>query len=162
MFANATINPYYLVDFCECDAHTRQLASVGLTQANPNNDYDTMYVANYSQYIIALSFYYNYGELSTCCVCVCVCVTALGKFTLNNSIQFKTFLQPSEKVVEHIHTGRGKGIQGHQNSCYLDSTLYGLFAFSGVFDDLFLKQAPDEIGSTIKSTLQVNVNTLRQ
>ena len=90
-----------------------------------------------------------------------MCVTALGKFTLNNSNQFKTFIQPSEKVIERMHTGIGKGIQGHQNSCYIDSTLYGLFAFSGVFDDLFLKQAPDEIGSTIKSTLQVIVNTLR-
>ena len=91
-----------------------------------------------------------------------ICVTALGKFDLNSSIEFKTFLQPSEKVVEHMHTGRGKGIQGHQNSCYLDSTLYGLFAFSGAFDDLFLKEASDEIGRTIKSTLQAIVNTLRQ
>ena len=91
-----------------------------------------------------------------------MCITALGKFNLNNSIQFKTFLQPSEKVIEHLHTGRGKGIQGHQNSCYLDSTLHGLFAFSGAFDDLLLTQAPDEIGSTIKSTLQAIVNMLRQ
>ena len=30
-----TINPYYLVDFCECDARTRWLASVGLAQARP-------------------------------------------------------------------------------------------------------------------------------
>ena len=91
-----------------------------------------------------------------------VCVTALGKFNLNNSIQFKTFPQPSEKVIEHMHTGRGKGIQGHQNSCYIDSTLYGLFAFSDAFDDLFLKQVSDEIERTIQSTLQATVNTLRQ
>lgn len=87
---------------------------------------------------------------------------ALGEFDLNNSITMKTFLQPPETVKEYIHTGRAKGIQGHQNSCYLDSTLYGLFAFSGAFDDLFLKEASDEIGRTIKSTLKTIVNTLRQ
>ena len=86
----------------------------------------------------------------------------MGEFNLNNSIELKTFIQPPEKVVEQVHTGGGKGIQGHQNSCYLDSTLYGLFAFSGAFDDLFLKEATDEIGKTIKSTLQTIVNTLRQ
>ena len=37
------------------------------------------------------------------------------------------------------HTGKSKGIQGHQNSCYLDATLYGMFAFSDAFDDLFLQ-----------------------
>ena len=36
MFANATINSYYLIDFCERDARTRQLASMRLTQARPN------------------------------------------------------------------------------------------------------------------------------
>ena len=36
MFPNATINPYYLIDFCEHGAYTRRLASVGLTQARPN------------------------------------------------------------------------------------------------------------------------------
>ncbi|XP_066289398.1 ubiquitin carboxyl-terminal hydrolase CYLD-like [Branchiostoma lanceolatum] len=32
--------------------------------------------------------------------------------------------------------GRAKGIQGHHNSCYLDATLYSMFAFSSVFDVL--------------------------
>ena len=85
----------------------------------------------------------------------------MGKFDLN-SIKLKTFIQPPETVIERVHTGRKKGIQGHQNSCYLDSTLYGLFAFSGAFDDLFLEEATDQIGMTIKSTLQSIVNTLRQ
>ena len=86
----------------------------------------------------------------------------MGEFNLNNSIELKAFIQPPEKVVKCVHTGAGKGIQGHQNSCYLDSTLYGLFAFSGAFDDLFLKEATDEVGQTIKSILQTIVNTLRQ
>ena len=36
------------------------------------------------------------------------------------------------------YTGERKGIQGHQNSCYLDATIFGLFALSDVFDSLFL------------------------
>ena len=32
--------------------------------------------------------------------------------------------------------GRNKGIQGHHNSCYLDATLFSMFAFSQVFDTI--------------------------
>ena len=31
------MNPYTLVDFCERDARTRRLPSVGLAQARPNH-----------------------------------------------------------------------------------------------------------------------------
>ena len=49
----------------------------------------------------------------------------------------KGFVQsPSELSGQHV--GLPKGIQGQHNSCYLDSTLYGLFAFSDAFDGLFL------------------------
>ncbi len=41
-----------------------------------------------------------------------------------------------------FYVGEKRGIQGHYNSCYLDSTLFGLFALSGVFDTMFL--APDK------------------
>ena len=41
-------NPYILVDFCECEAHTRRLASVGLAQAHPNKV--TCYIATYITY----------------------------------------------------------------------------------------------------------------
>ena len=37
------------------------------------------------------------------------------------------------------YTGKRRGIQGHQNSCYLDATIFGLFALSDVFDSLFLE-----------------------
>ena len=36
------------------------------------------------------------------------------------------------------YIGDQRGIQGHQNSCYLDATIFGLFALSDVFDSLFL------------------------
>ena len=38
----------------------------------------------------------------------------------------------------HKYIGDQRGIQGHQNSCYLDATIFGLFALSDVFDSLFL------------------------
>ena len=44
----------------------------------------------------------------------------------------------SAKLDTGTHIGRKKGIQGQHNSCYIDATLFGMFAFSDVFDDLFL------------------------
>ena len=42
--------------------------------------------------------------------------------------------------------GRNKGIQGHQNSCYLDATLFAMFSFTGVFDSLLYRpQSQDDI-----------------
>jgi len=55
------------------------------------------------------------------------------------------------------HIGLPKGIQGQQNSCYLDATLYGMFAFSDAFDGLFLER---EIGGTnheIQEIIQQNI-----
>ena len=34
-----------------------------------------------------------------------------------------------EETIKKI-SGRNKGIQGHQNSCYLDATLFAMFAFT--------------------------------
>ncbi len=42
--------------------------------------------------------------------------------------------------------GRNKGIQGHQNSCYLDATLFAMFSFTSVFDSLLYRPpSPDDI-----------------
>ena len=49
------------------------------------------------------------------------------------------FYPPLNTVREII--GDNKGIQGHMNSCYMDSSLFGMFAFSSTFDSLFLKQS---------------------
>lgn len=35
--------------------------------------------------------------------------------------------------------GKYRGIQGHHNSCYLDATLFSMFAFTGVFDNLLFR-----------------------
>jgi len=60
------------------------------------------------------------------------------------------------------YLGDEQGIQGHQNSCYLDATLFGLFALSDVFDFMFLK-AQDAAGKEIGSILWKGiVNPLRK
>ena len=43
----------------------------------------------------------------------------------------------SEQIQRYI--GEAKGIQGHQNSCYLDASVFGLFALTDAFDEMFLK-----------------------
>ncbi|XP_052457644.1 ubiquitin carboxyl-terminal hydrolase CYLD-like isoform X1 [Carassius gibelio] len=65
-----------------------------------------------------------------------------------NSIAFGGYL--SEVVSENtpprtendgleVMVGKKKGIQGHYNSCYLDSTLFCLFSFSSVLDTVLLR-----------------------
>uniref|UniRef100_A0A2K5RAK5 Ubiquitin carboxyl-terminal hydrolase CYLD n=1 Tax=Cebus imitator TaxID=2715852 RepID=A0A2K5RAK5_CEBIM len=44
-----------------------------------------------------------------------------------------------EKEGLEIMIGKKKGIQGHYNSCYLDSTLFCLFSFSSVLDTVLLR-----------------------
>ena len=48
---------------------------------------------------------------------------------------------PPHSTVESVGSisGRNKGIQGHQNSCYLDATLFSMFTFSSVFDSLLYR-----------------------
>ncbi len=42
------------------------------------------------------------------------------------------------------YVGEKRGIQGNHNSCYLDATLFGLFALSNVFDSVLLGVAMDK------------------
>ena len=50
------------------------------------------------------------------------------------------------------YLGEGKGIQGHYSSCYLDSTLFGLFALSNAFDSDLL-DVSEEDASTDRRTV---------
>ena len=50
--------------------------------------------------------------------------------------------QPPHPTVEQDCgdvSGRNKGIQGHQNSCYLDATLFSMFCFTSAFDSLLYR-----------------------
>lgn len=52
---------------------------------------------------------------------------------------------PPPNSLTRQYKGKMKGIQGHHNSCYLDSTLYSMFSFTTVFDSLLhrAKKADD-------------------
>jgi len=85
----------------------------------------------------------------------------LGEFQWDVNDDGETFFQAMKDVKQH--EGLGKGIQGHQNSCYLDSTLYGMFSYSEVFDDLVLKKpTTDPIEVNTKTLLRQIVNLLRR
>ena len=57
--------------------------------------------------------------------------------------------QPSDKDLDRLFVGDKRGIQGHQNSCYLDSTLFAMFGLTDVFDDLILEEPRDDVGAKI-------------
>ena len=60
------------------------------------------------------------------------------------------------------YIGEYKGIQGHQNSCYLDATLFGLFALSSAFDELFLHDDTNNSQSIENIIWKKIVNPLRR
>ena len=72
-------------------------------------------------------------------------------------------IQAPDELDIYKHVGI-KGIQGQQNSCYLDATLYGMFAFSNAFDALFLERKHmNDFELQVKNILvQKIVNPLRK
>ena len=76
--------------------------------------------------------------------------------------------EPQDQLINpgqiYAYIGEGRGIQGHQNSCYLDSTMFGLFAASDVLDKDFLEQqAHDPAGDEFKHLLWKGIiNPLRK
>ncbi|KAJ7314515.1 hypothetical protein OS493_039326 [Desmophyllum pertusum] len=69
------------------------------------------------------------------------------------------------KSLEDKQCGTMRGLQGHHNSCYLDATLFGMFAFSSVFDTLLHRNRKDgdlEEYEKVQSVLRESiVNPLR-
>ncbi|XP_067052965.1 myosin heavy chain, striated muscle-like isoform X2 [Acropora muricata] len=69
------------------------------------------------------------------------------------------------RSLEAEFCGNMRGLQGHHNSCYLDATLYSMFAFSWVFDTLLHRKRRqtdlpeyDEVQSVLREAI---VNPLR-
>uniref|UniRef100_UPI00358EC3A4 ubiquitin carboxyl-terminal hydrolase CYLD isoform X3 n=1 Tax=Myxine glutinosa TaxID=7769 RepID=UPI00358EC3A4 len=69
-----------------------------------------------------------------------------------NSIAFSNYrsetvkgivMPPSDTQALGIFSGRTKGIQGHLNSCYMDSTLFCMFALSTAFDGMLHRPATE-------------------
>ncbi|XP_011409920.1 PREDICTED: ubiquitin carboxyl-terminal hydrolase CYLD-like isoform X2 [Amphimedon queenslandica] len=72
-----------------------------------------------------------------------------------------TMASPAELF--NLYIGDARGIQGHHNSCYLDSTVFGLFALSNSFDVLLLEEPTEEVGRKVKYFLWKGiVNPLRK
>lgn len=49
--------------------------------------------------------------------------------------------------------GRMKGIQGHQNSCYLDATVFAMFGLTTKFDEVLYEQPMDGTACDVLSTM---------
>jgi len=56
-------------------------------------------------------------------------------------VSVKDYCSPITNLVDFI--GRDKGIQGQQNSCYMDSTLFAMFACTDVFDYILTRPASE-------------------
>lgn len=53
--------------------------------------------------------------------------------------------------------GESKGIQGHNNSCYLDATLFSMFTFAQCFDSLLYRPADaKKVNFYLKNALPKN------
>ncbi len=65
--------------------------------------------------------------------------------------------------LDHPITGDNKGIQGDSNSCYMDSTIFCMFAYSRVFDSLLhMKISRNSPVKDLQTLLRENiVNVLR-
>ena len=70
---------------------------------------------------------------------------------------------PGDPGLFSKYIGDEHGIQGHHNSCYLDATVFGLFALSESFDEMLLEEPKTKIGQKIKHILSKGiVNPLRK
>ena len=101
----------------------------------------------------------NFMQLVINIIGLMLICTAIGNVPLEESRD--QFIN-SGQIFKYI--GERKGIQGHQNSSYLDSTVFGLFAVSDVFDNMFLEQkGHDQSGDEVKHLLWRGiVNPLRK
>ena len=69
---------------------------------------------------------------------MCVYVSCVALDDVPYNVGEDQFIQGRHEQIQR-YIGDRKGIQGHQNSCYLDSSIFGLFALTDAFDELFLK-----------------------
>ncbi|KAG7488291.1 hypothetical protein MATL_G00033130 [Megalops atlanticus] len=67
----------------------------------------------------------------------------------------------SEEALQRL-VGKMKGIQGHCNSCYMDSALFSLFSCSSVLDSLLFKSTKQRDAPIQTILLQDIVNPLRR
>ena len=71
-------------------------------------------------------------------------ITALAKY-----LRYEHYDQMAGPELFSLYIGNERGIQGHHNSCYLDSTVFGLFALSDAFDMMFLSENKESQSLTV-------------
>ena len=65
-------------------------------------------------------------------------------FRLQNLKGFITY-ETVNCVVDHVYSSFSlQGIQGHHNSCYLDATLFSMFAFTQTYDALLFREKKED------------------
>ena len=68
---------------------------------------------------------------------------------------------PDAPVVQDLKmdlfVGRMKGIQGHQNSCYLDATLFAMFGVTDKFDAVLYEHPIDDTAKGVLETMCENI-----
>ena len=70
---------------------------------------------------------------------------------------------PGSADLFYRYIGDKHGIQGYRNSCYVDATVFGLFALSDSFDSLILAESTSRYSNEIKQLLLNGViNPLRK
>jgi ubiquitin thioesterase CYLD len=79
------------------------------------------------------------------------------------SFNYRCIETPPHTPLDPNLTGQWRGIQGENNSCYIDSTLFAMFALTTAFDHLIqCEQEPDEEIRYLRDTIRTQViNPLR-
>ncbi|CAF0978459.1 unnamed protein product [Adineta ricciae] len=70
--------------------------------------------------------------------------------------ELKTITQKLPPL-EHPILGRNKGIAGDSNSCYIDATIFCMFAYNGTFDNLLNMDVQSEPLKQLQSVLRDNI-----
>jgi hypothetical protein len=72
------------------------------------------------------------------------------------------FVNENLPPLDHPILGKNKGIEGNSNSCYMDSTIFCMFAYSNVFDSLLHVKIDKKPLKNLQKLLRENiVNALR-
>ena len=87
---------------------------------------------------------------------------ALGDVPLE-TVEHNVLVPPRKRYCGEDGLPHMRGIQGEHNSCYLDATLFGLFALSSEFDQPLIEMPKGEVEREIRDILWTRIiNPLRQ
>lgn len=94
------------------------------------------------------------------------CIPPKKKMPVYNPSPINGYVPPigTEKITNLI--GEFRGIQGQHNSCYMDATLFAMFAFNNTFDSILVRprrpKDPEVFNDIQKLLKECVVNNLRK